>query len=363
MSVNKNIVVRHPKQLTPEWAQTIIGQFSPSAKVSAVDIQSVNLGTTTRLQVYVEHDATDILPREWFVKTPSLLLKSRLITALPRLLHKEVQFYKALADSSPVRVPEVLAAQTRFGRGSTLVMANLTAAGYRPGQTSDALTLLQASQVVEHLAQFHAHYWHNTGLLDQHSWLSGFNASAENHLGSLLAVPLMQRGLKLAGADIPAALHKPALFYAANRRRIMHELAAAPLTLVHHDCHPGNLFWTDSGPGFLDWQLVRMGEGISDIAYFLATALKPELRRDNEQALLALYLQTLTQLGIGDLDEVKLYQRYRAHLSYPFEAMVVTLAIGNMMEDGSNRELIRRAAAAVADHDSFAALGYRAVSD
>jgi aminoglycoside phosphotransferase (APT) family kinase protein len=59
----------------------------------------------------------------------------------------------------------------------------------------------------------------------------------------------------------------------------MRALALGPKTLVHHDCHPGNLFWTQSQPGFLDWQLIRLGEGIGDIAYFLATALEPECRR------------------------------------------------------------------------------------
>jgi hypothetical protein len=36
---------------------------------------------------------------------------------------------------------------------------------------------------------------------------------------------------------------------------------------------PAIFFGTDSEPGFLDWQLVRMGEGVGDVAYFLATAL------------------------------------------------------------------------------------------
>ena len=48
--------------------------------------------------------------------------------------------------------------------------------------------------------------------------------------------------------------------------------------------------------------------------------------------------------------------RYRAHLCYPFEAMVVTLAVGGLMEDAVAEEMIRRTAAAVADHDAFAAL-------
>jgi hypothetical protein len=72
--------------------------------------------------------------------------------------------------------------------------------------------------------------------------------------------------------------------------------------------------------------MVRVGEGIGDVAYFLATALAPMV----------------------------LYQRYRAHLTYPFEAMIISQAIGGMMAPESNRILIQRVAAAVEDHDAFA---------
>ena len=285
-----------------------------------------------------------------------MAVKPRLITTLPGLLNKEVHFYKSLSNGFPVKLPRILAAQSRFGRGSILVMSDLAELGFRPGQPADALSIYQARQVIEHLAQFHSHYWASPNLLKTHRWLGGFSSRAENHLGSLLAVPLMKRGLYLAGKLIPDKLHYSALRYAANRRVIMKSLAEGALTLVHHDCHPGNLFWTDSEPGFLDWQLVRMGEGIGDIAYFLATALDPECRRANEKQLLELYLASLAKNGIQGLDERRLYQRYRAHLSYPFEAMVLTLAVGGMMEQAGNLELIGRASAAVEDHDSFGAL-------
>jgi len=218
------------------------------------------------------------------------------------------------------------------------------------------LTVEQARRVVEKLAGFHAHYWNKAELLKTHRWLNGFSHNIENHMGTLLAVPLMKRGLTLAGNLVPIKLHHSALRYAADRRRITKILASGIQTLVHHDCHPGNLFWNQGEPGFLDWQLVRMGEGISDLAYFMATSLKPECRRRHEKQLLELYLISLAKHGIGGLDDVRYYQRYRAHLVYPFEAMIVTLAIGGMMDEHSNLELIARVAAAIDDHDSYAAL-------
>ncbi|QPK61989.1 phosphotransferase [Methylomonas sp. LL1] len=353
---NKHIVLHGPQDISVQWAQHIVNHYVSNAKVSNIDLQSIDVGTSTRLRVEVTHDAQDVLPARWFVKTPSLALKSRLITALPRFLHKEVVFYQSLSSSVPVKLPKILAAESRFGRGSTLVMTDLTELDFRPGRAADALSYEQASQVVAHLARLHGSYWNKPALLKSHRWLNGFSHQMENQMGSLLAAPLMQRGLLRAETLISKKLHGPALRYAANRRRIKRFLAQGAKTLVHYDCHPGNIFWTHSEPGFLDWQLVRMGEGIGDVAYFLATALDPRLRRKYESSLLNQYVNHLASTGVEELDEQKLFRRYRAHLVYPFEAMTVTLGIGGMMQHDSNLELIRRAAAAVDDHDSFALL-------
>jgi hypothetical protein len=56
------------------------------------------------------------------------------------------------------------------------------------------------------------------------------------------------------------------------------------------------------------------------------------------------------------LDGRWLYQRYRVHLIYSFQAMVVTLAKGNMISHISNMEQIRSVSATVSDHDSFGVL-------
>jgi hypothetical protein len=95
--LKNNILVCHPKELNKSWAQRIVSCYAPEGKVSAVKLHSMNIGTTTRLRLHVEHNSPEILPAYWFVKTLSLLLKSRLITAMPRLLHKEILFYRRLA--------------------------------------------------------------------------------------------------------------------------------------------------------------------------------------------------------------------------------------------------------------------------
>ena len=356
--MKQTILVRQPSDLTVAWAQQVVDKHDTNTVVAKVDVVAVDVGTTTRVCLAVEHNGPDTLPNRWFVKLPSLAWRARMITALPRLLQTEVRFYNELAEAVPLSKPVCLAAQSRFGRGSTLVLADVAEFDGVPSAASDTLTFEQATLVVEQLACSHARFWNNVHLDPKYSWLAGPIRLLEDALGTALAVPLMKRGLHQAGAHIPSALHAPAIHYARHRRTVMRFLSDAPKTLVHHDCHPGNLFWNKnrSKVGFLDWQLVRIGEGVSDVAYFLSTALSVETRRLYEAELLVKYAQTLADNGVAGVDNTQLVQRYRAHLAYAFEAMVVTLAVGGMMNLDCNLELIRRTATAVEELDAFSAL-------
>jgi len=293
MPVTQTILVRRPSDLTVAWAQRIVTHHAADATVSEVKVLSADVGTTTRVRVAVEHNRPETVPRRWFVKLPSRSWRARCMTALPRLLQTEVRFYREVTQAVPVRRPAMLAAQSRRGRGTTLVLADVTEHGAVPGAPGDALTVAQATAVVEQLARLHAPFWNSASLDHEYRWLAGPIRRWEDRLGTALAVPLMQRGLRRAGNAVPITLHAPAVQYARQRRQVMRLLADGPRTLVHHDVHPGNLFWQQSQPGLLDWQLVRIGEGIGDVAYFLATALTPDIRRTCEARLLARYQQVL----------------------------------------------------------------------
>jgi len=334
-------IVQNPSQLTVNWAQSILYNHSnleiKDININKVDIISVDVGTTTRVRLKVDHDGTSALPKSWFVKLPSLSSRARLITALPRLLPTEVRFYHEIAKLVPVNKPKVLSAKSRFGKGSTLVLNDVSEFGATPGHAGDALTAEQAHLVIEQMAYFHVR-------------------RLEDGLSTVLAVPLMRRGLRLASECVSARLHTQALRYACYRKQNMLFLSKGMPTLVHHDCHPGNLFWDNEKPGFLDWQMVRMGEGIGDVSYFLATSLMPEIRRVHELDLLSRYHEIMFANNPMTTDFASLLNRYRVHLVYPFEAMIVTLAVGGMMQLESNLEMIRRAAQAIEDHDTFAIL-------
>jgi len=348
------LLVRRPAQLDRAWAQRVLDHHAPGARVREVRLRRVDPGTTTRVWLELEHDAPDVA-RRWFVKLPAQTWRARAITALPQLPQTEVRFYAELAPRLRVPRPRALAAARRLGRGFTLVLEDLVAEGARVGTAGLALTAAEAGGLVELLAWLHAELWEAPALEAELSWLAGPVRRLEDRLGSALALPLMRRGLARAGGAAPDSLRAGALAYARARREVMRGLSTGPACVVHHDCHPGNLYWRGEAPGLLDWQLVRIGAGVGDVAYLLATCLEPEVRRAEEEALLERYRAALLGAGVPAADLSGLRERYAAHLSYPFEAMVVTLAIGGLMDEAATRTLIARCAAAVADHDAFAA--------
>jgi len=357
MLTDSKLIIHRPEEITSQWVQQIVNHYARGITINQTTITHIDIGTTTRVAVKVEHSQPQKVPQYWFIKLPSKNWRARLITALPQLLATEIRFYQQVSATTPLIQPQVLFAASRFGYGSTLVLTDVREQGANPGLPQETLSLTQAKQVVSQLAIFHAHFYPRIRTDKQFDWLSSSIRTLEDRLGSLMALPLTRLGLKKAGDLIPINLHSSILNYARHRRQAMCFLSQPPFTLLHHDCHPGNLYWQQNQPGFLDWQMVRTGEGISDIAYFMATSLSTDMRRTYESILLQLYQKTLAEQGhCVDFDHLK--QRYQAQLVYPFEAMLVTLAIGGMMTLDANIKLLARATAAVQDYDSFSCLQY-----
>jgi aminoglycoside phosphotransferase (APT) family kinase protein len=106
-----------------------------------------------------------------------------------------------------------------------------------------------------------------------------------------------------------------------------------PRCLTHNDYRPDNMMFGGVGGGYpltvLDWQSFAYGAGPTDLAYFLAGAITPEQRRQNEPEFLALYLATLIQHGVSGygMDDLKRHYGqggYLLFLTAFFAAMIVT---------------------------------------
>ncbi len=70
-----------------------------------------------------------------------------------------------------------------------------------------------------------------------------------------------------------------------------------PWTVVHGDFRLDNLMFGGERVAVLDWQTVRLGPAMSDVAYFIGSALQPDDRRSNEESLVREYHAALVAAG------------------------------------------------------------------
>ncbi|MCY4104101.1 MAG: aminoglycoside phosphotransferase family protein [bacterium] len=317
-------------------------------------VERLEEGSHTTRHLRADVHLADGRRRSVFVKTPSTSPLTRLVTEAAGLTAGEVRFYRTLAATVPVRVPECLHARhdgTRF----MLVLEDLTGRA-RLAASGDACTARQALTVVDALADLHAYGWDRPRRGSASGWLPA-QADRERSLGRWLRLPLVRRGLELAGGQVPAPVAAAALRCARHYRAADESLTGPPHTLIHNDCHLGNLaFDAEDRPVFLDWQMVRAGQWARDMAYFCALALAPDDRRSAEDLLLDRYRRRLRAAGGPRLDLGEARDAYRRHAAYALEAVVVTLALGAAPRTVIDTWL-GRAAAAVEDLESFEALG------
>jgi hypothetical protein len=292
-----------------------------------------------------------------FVKSPSRSLVSRTVVSLLGLARAEIGFYRDAAPAVPLVVPRCVS--TRSAPGSVaLVLDDLVAAGAVTGQLGDELPLEVVEQALAALAQVHGTFWEDRRLASAGwPWCRSFVPAGEATAGWLLAPALSALGRRRADQCLPDDLRSHLARYAVRRTPTLRRLDRGPRTLLHHDCHPGNLAWLPGGRVVLfDWQLVRAGPWASDVAYLLATTLSTDDRRAHERRLVSTYLDALRAAGGLPPAPAEAWRECVANFVYPLEAMVVTLALGAMQPADAVESVVRRASAAVADHDAFAAL-------
>ncbi len=273
------------------------------------------------------------------------------------LARAEIGFYRDAAPALPQVVPRCISA--RIAAGSfTLVLEDLVTAGATTGELGDELPVEAVEQALDTLAQVHGTFWEDRRLASGGwSWCRSFVPAAEASIGWLLAPALSALGRRRAGRCLPDDVRTRLARYAIRRTPSLRRLDRGPRTLLHHDCHPGNLARLPNGRVVLfDWQLVRAGPWASDVAYLLATSLSTDQRRVHERRLMEHYLDALHAAGGRPPPPAEAWRAYVANLVYPLEAMVVTLALGAMQPAAAVGSVVQHASAAVADHDAFAVL-------
>eukprot|EP00746_Dinoflagellata_sp_MGD_P136808 gnl/MRDRNA2_/MRDRNA2_70676_c0_seq2.p1 gnl/MRDRNA2_/MRDRNA2_70676_c0~~gnl/MRDRNA2_/MRDRNA2_70676_c0_seq2.p1 ORF type:complete len:492 (+),score=78.02 gnl/MRDRNA2_/MRDRNA2_70676_c0_seq2:73-1476(+) len=72
-----------------------------------------------------------------------------------------------------------------------------------------------------------------------------------------------------------------------------------PMTLVHGDLHVENMFCLEDGTNvYVDWQSVKLGPGVRDLAWLVTSSLKAEDRHEHEKTIVKAYHEALVARGV-----------------------------------------------------------------
>lgn len=281
----------HPDAITADWWGEVLGRTPASWRWEAIGTGQV--GDSVRFTLEF---AGEPAPITLAGKFPAQDPTSRGTAAMLGLYAREVNFYRELAPLLPVRTPKVhFAEMAEDGKSFCLLFEDLGPA--RGGNQIAGCDLADAREGICQAAALHAPSWHNPDILDR-DWLQP-DPGAAAQVKALY--PQAQAIFRERYADVLEPEYM-ALCEALAEHTAATDRASERVSLVHGDFRLDNLLFDIRGGteaiAVLDWQTLGIGNGLTDIGYFLGCGIGDTLRRAHERELLELYCAEMTARGV-----------------------------------------------------------------
>lgn len=321
--------------------------------VTSISVIGSHDGTSSRARLALTGDD---VPASVFVKMSALTAATRMLGELAGLGETEVRFYSGLSATLPTGVPRCYGSGFDPWTGRfVLVLEDLAARDTKFPDTTQPFDVDEARSVVEALARVHSKYFGQ--LPDKRGGDGPLGWLWEN--SRYPSAPLAGSVMKLSQrrmAERSAIPVEKGAFIVENYASVMRTIDRAPHTVLHGDTHPGNMYFCDGQAGLLDWQMVRRGHPMRDIAYALIFGLTTDDRRSHQRELLDDYRSAFAAGGGPLLGHDDIWPRYRQAAAYAYTSSLSTAGLGGMQAEEIAQEGLSRAIAALDDLDTVAAL-------
>ena len=214
-------------------------------------------------------------------------------------------------------LPRLATAAGKLDRRSVIVMEDL--GDVRIGDQVAGASISDAELAIDILARFHATFWNSHDL--NRKWLKRQDQMILVAHGLYLqALPTLETRFH----DRLNAKTRTVLDAITERGpELLRCITKGPLTLVHGDYRMDNLTFFDGATpaaGMIDFQGVRVGHPVTDVAYFLRPNLTSDAADEAEHLLLRRYQRGLRHHGVTDysfetlLSDYELAQLWVLHL-------------------------------------------------
>jgi aminoglycoside/choline kinase family phosphotransferase len=290
----------HPDAIAADWlSEQLRAAAVLDGEVTALRWEPIGTGQVgDSARIFLNYDRPGAGPPTIAAKYSAADETSRATAAAFGLYAKEVGFYRELRDLVDVRVPVPLVAEIDPG-GIEFLLLFEDLGPARGGNQLTSCLPADARAGIRQAAALHAPSWNNPAIVEL-PWLQPNPAVAE-HVQALYGNAHLIFRERYAGQLEPEFM---AVCDELNEaRRSWSERGNPNPCLMHGDFRLDNmLFDIKDGAeeiAVLDWQTVGIGNGLTDIGYFLGTGIGDELRRAHEAELLDLYCAEMTARGVS----------------------------------------------------------------
>jgi hypothetical protein len=302
--------------LTAGWLTAALAAVADGAQVTRLEATRIGLGNIAdSVRLVPTWDRPTPAPASVVAKVPSSEEVSRLTGFATRTYELEAAFYDELAATVAVHRPACYAAHYDPDDQRYVVLLEDMAPA-EPGDQVAGCGPHEAAGVMPELAALHAPRWDDPTLLDL-AWLD--RPVPESVLATAEFIPTVYPGFVDRYRDrLDAEILRLSERLMASLGSYLLE-RPRPWTVVHGDFRLDNLLFGGPRVTVVDWQTVRIGPALSDVAYFIGSGLLTAARRAHERGLLRSYQQHLASGGV-DLTWDECWHGYRR---YSFDGLVM----------------------------------------
>jgi len=348
IEVNINVPDTLEAVLDPNWLAQALSPISGGAKVASVELTELVKAMAAKVRVAVRFEnQPEVLH--------ALCIKGFLdhdmgpgtggVTTL-----READFYIQLAPQISMLTPPCHAViADREKNLCIFVMEDMIAAGCHFYNALEPFSVDQVAETLDQLARLHA----ATALLEKTPWIPNRMRALADRGGNLTIERMQELMHDARRADLPARTLDAALLM-EGIKALADWNDTVPQTLLHGDCHPGNVYRTADGKlGFTDWQLIQKGNWALDVSYHIASVLPVELAEQEERNLLQHYLSALKKHGGENLSFDAAWELYKVAHILGFYQWAITQRVLPPITN----QAFYRLGCAVTRHESYKILG------
>ena len=284
-----------PEQVTASWLESVLDVAIVNVEVKPISEGTGFAGSVYRVHLNYEGSGVE-LPDTFIWKTVSGDERTREFLTTLGAYEREARFYDQLASGLDL-APRPYFSDFDSDSGAFCLITE-DVSYMRPGDQVEGCTFWEAKAIIQGVSSLHSMFW--TERPDERlDWVPAFDGGS-GYFERMHSVAWRQ--LERSFDHVPRGLIEAANKVAPRVSDIKSRLSQSPVTLVHGDLRLDNVFLGDSSRrgdiNLIDWQAIRLGRGMYDLAYFLSTSVPVELRRLRQDELISIYLESLSLNGV-----------------------------------------------------------------